>query len=189
MGEMHHPRIKSLNARRWVCQETCLGDEKPQTIEKNIRRSWHLGTGTGQWGRINVERAKETCSGLICANSPNRRKQLEVFQENAQAGDEIFLHVKGMVQYVGIYTGKCCGENMESPCPMLQKLGKCKLTVEQQKARENSVCDREDDKATFIFVDSWRKLHRPFPGEGKRATLYEAPDYSRLSVCKVRINL
>lgn len=169
------------------CQRNPRRTKEPHTIAttlaaKNVNpRSWHLGTGTGQWGKLNVERAKATCSGLICANSNVRRKQLTEFQHNARTGDKIFLHVKGMVQYVGIYTGECCGENKESPCPMLQKLRNCKLTVEQQKACENSVCDRGNDKATFIFVDSWRKLQRPFPGEGKRATLYESPSYSDLS--------
>lgn len=122
----------------------------------------------------------KTCSGMICANSNVRRKQLAEFQQNARPGDKIFLHVKGMVQYVGIYTGRCCGENKESLCPMLHKLRNCETTVEQQKAHEKS--DRDgDDKANFVFVESWNKLQRPFPGEGKRATLYEAPSYSDLS--------
>ena len=148
-------------------------------VEEN-RRCWHLGTGTGQWGTLNVERTMKTCSGMICANSNVRRKQLAEFQQNARSGDKIFLHVKGMVQYVGIYTGECWEENKESPCPLMFKLRNCKGTAEQQKAHEKS--DRGgDDKANFILVDSWKKLQRPFPGEGKRATLYESPSYSDLS--------
>lgn len=141
-------------------------------------RSWHLGTGTGRWGKINTQRCLEKSCGFIFARGTRRSNLLNKFREEARVGDNIYLHTKGMVSYVGEYTGECYQgishpEYASELCPYLVEM----RNISGKKGGWQPSANDE----YFIMVSGWKKLTRPFKGEGRRATLYEAPDYESTS--------
>ena len=155
---------------------------------------WHFGTGPGKWGMINTKRCLEKKCGFMSASHASGMSQLKNFKDNAVEGDKLFLHVNQKISYIGNYTGEIIQHGVEEAC--CKYLMKMRWINGHQEVIQRWLHDPNDfdaretpwfpkgatspvDHEYSIMVDDWKKIDKPFPGLGKRLTIYKAPEYGQ----------